>query len=95
QNYMQGYSKSNQSLYVGDIVAYDEDKGLADITVKNRFAVGDRLQIIHPSGNREILVEAMLNKKGEPVTEAAGSGISVRLPIPAGEFENAMVARYL
>ena len=95
QNYMQGYSKSNRSLYVGDITGYDDAKGLADISVKNRFAVGDRLEIVHPSGNREIVVESMLNKKGEPVTEAAGSGISVKLPLPAADLQNAMLARYL
>ncbi len=95
QNYMQGYSKSNRSLYVGDITGYDDAKGLADISVKNRFAVGDRLEIVHPSGNRDILVETMLNKKGEHVKEAAGSGITVKLPIPAADLKNAMLARYL
>jgi U32 family peptidase len=95
QNYMQGYSKSNRSLYVGDITGYDDAKGLADISVKNRFAVGDRLEIVHPSGNREIVVESMLNKKGEPVTEAPGSGISVKLPLPAADLKNAMLARFL
>jgi U32 family peptidase len=95
QNYMQGHSKSNRSLYVGDIVAYDAEQGMADIAVKNRFALGDRLQIIQPEGNREMVVETMFNKKGQPVTEAAGSGIFVRLPIPDGNFSNAMVARYL
>jgi putative protease len=57
--------------------------------------IGDRLEIVHPSGNREILVETMLNKKGEPVTEAAGSGITVKLPMPSADVKNAMLARYL
>jgi len=95
QNYMQGYSKSNQSLYVGDIVAYDAEKGLADIAVKNRFAVGDKLEIIHPSGNRDLVVETLFNKNNEAVSEAAGSGIFVRLPIAHGNLNNAMVARRL
>jgi len=95
QNYMQGHSKSNLSLYVGDIVGYDAEYGMADIAVKNRFALGDRLQIIQPEGNREIVVESLFDKKGQPVSEAAGSGIFVRLPMAAGNFHNAMVARYL
>jgi hypothetical protein len=37
----------------------------------------------------------MLNKKGEPVTEAAGSGITVKLPMPSADVKNAMLARYL
>lgn len=95
QNYMQGHSKSNLSLYVGDIVGYDAEQGMADVAVKNRFVLGDRLQIIQPEGNREIIVESMFDKKGQPVSEAAGSGIFVQLPMTAGNFSNAMVARYL
>ena len=95
QNYMQGHSKSNQSLYVGDIVSYDASKGLADIEARNKFGVGDRVQIIHPSGNTEIVIETLFNKKGEPVQEASGSGHFVRLPVKAQNLQNAMVAKYL
>lgn len=95
QNYKQGYSKSNRSLYVGDVVAYDTEKGLADIEARNKFGVGDRLQVIHPTGNQDVLVEAMFNKKGEPIQEASGSGYFVRLPIAAKDLSNAMVVKYL
>ncbi len=95
QNYKQGYSISNRSLYVGDVVAYDAEKGWADIEARNKFSVGDRLQIIHPSGNQDVLVEAMYNKKGEAIEQVAGSGYFVRLPVVAQNLNNAMVARYL
>jgi len=95
QNYKQGYSISNRSLYVGDVVAYDAEKGLADIEARNKFAVGDRLQVIHPKGNQELVVEEMFNKKGENIQEASGSGYFVRLPIEANDLSNAMVAKYL
>ncbi len=95
QNYVQGYSKSNRSLYVGDVVAYDAAKGFADIEARNKFAVGDKLQIIHPTGNQDIVVEKMLNKKGESIQEAKGSGYFVRLPVQAQDLHNAMVAKYL
>jgi putative protease len=95
QNYVQGYSSSNRSLYVGDVVAYDAATGLADIEARNKFAVGDRLQIIHPTGNHELVVEQMFNKKGENIQVASGSGYFVRLPIVANDLSNAMVVRYL
>ena len=95
QNYKQGYSISNRSLYVGDVVAYDAEKGLADIEARNKFGVGDRLQIIHPTGNQEIVVEQMFNKKGENIQEAAGSGYYVRIPLAAGDLSNAMVSKYI
>jgi len=95
QNYKQGYSSSNRSLYVGDVVAYDAEKGLADIEARNKFAVGDRLQIIHPTGNRELIVDRMFNKNGESIQEASGSGYYVRVPIHAADLDNAMVSKYI
>jgi len=38
---------------------------MEDICARNKFAVGDRLQIIHSAGNSEIMVEIMLNKKAK------------------------------
>lgn len=98
QNYMQGHSKSNNSMYVGDIIGFDAQAGLVDIEVKNRFVVGDRLQIIQPEGNCDIKVETLINKHGEAVTEAPGSGITLRMPVNTaaiGKLQNAMLARYL
>ncbi len=95
QNYVQGHSSANRSLYVGDVVDYDTERGLASIQARNKFAVGDKLQLIHPSGNRDIVVEQLFDKRGEPVQQAAGSGHFVKLPITAEALNNAMVARYL
>jgi len=77
------------------VVAYNPETGLADIEARNKFGVGDRLQIIHPTGNQELRVEHMFNKKGEEIQEASGSGYFVRVPVAAQDLRNAMVARYL
>jgi|UniRef100_UPI002F3E4451 putative protease len=95
QNYLRGHSESERQQYVGDVVNYDAASGLAEIAVKNRFAVGDRLEIIHPAGNREIKVEKLIGISGEAVNEAPGSGYRVRLPLPGGNVERALVARFL
>jgi putative protease len=93
QNYIQGHSKSNQSIYVGDIRNYNADKGWAEVDVRNKFSVGDKLQIIHPTGNQTIQIEQMFNKKGEAVETAAGSCITVNIPLPARDLNNALLAR--
>jgi putative protease len=95
QNYLKGYSESSRSQYVGDVVSYDPATGLAEIAVKNRFEVGDRLEILHPRGNREMRVETLLNAEGERVDTAPGSGHVVRMPMPGGNVERAMVARFI
>ena len=94
QNYLRGHSESDRSQYVGDVVAWDAARGLAEITVKNKFGVGDRLELILPAGNREVVVTRMENAAGEPVNIAPGSGHRVWLPLPP-EAVGAFVARYV
>jgi len=93
QNYLSGSSESSRSLYVGDVLGYDAE-GLAEIEVKNRFSVGDRIEIIRPQGNLDLVIEAMQNRDGEAVTVAPGSGHRMRIALPPG-CEGAFVARYV
>jgi putative protease len=94
QNYLQSHSKSNRSQYVGDITSFDVSSGMAEISVKNRFKIGDKLEIIHPSGNRVIELTHMQDLKGESVNVAPGNGYKVKIPL-TGNFEKALVARFL
>jgi len=94
QNYLRGYSESGRSLYVGDVLSFDAARGLAEVTVKNRFAVGDWLEIIQPGGNQDVRLACMENAEAQAITVAPGSGHTVWLPLPAGSV-GAFVARYL
>ena len=93
QNYLRGHSESAVSQYVGDVVGYDTALGLAEIVVKNRFQVGDRLEIIHPSGNRILSLDRILDNEGAGLKVAPGSGHRVRIPLEMG-LEGALVARF-
>jgi putative protease len=93
QNYLRGHSESSRSLYVGDLTGYDDD-GWAEINVKNHFAVGDRIEVIHPSGNFELQLDVMRSSDGAPVTVAPGSGYQVRIPLPQG-YSGAFIARFV
>ncbi|OIR03348.1 putative protease YdcP precursor [mine drainage metagenome] len=92
QNYMRGHSESFRQQYVGDIVACAN--GVAEIDVKNKFSIGDKLEIIHPSGNHIIQLTEMHNLEGEAVTVAPGSGHRVQIPLQ-GEMTKGMVARFI
>ncbi|MDD5480158.1 tRNA 5-hydroxyuridine modification protein YegQ [Rhodoferax sp.] len=94
QNYLRGYSESGRSLYVGDAVAFDAARGLVQVNVKNRFAVGDWLEIIAPAGNVDVLLSRMEGGDGAPLTVAPGSGHTVWLPLPESAV-GAFVARYI
>ncbi|MEN7431701.1 tRNA 5-hydroxyuridine modification protein YegQ [Chromobacterium sp. TRC.1.1.SA] len=93
QNYLTGHSKAKQSQYVGDVIEVDAD-GWALIEVKNRFGVGDKLEVIHPSGNRVIEL-AEMTRNGEPVQVAPGNGMQVRIPGLAGYDGKALITRLL
>lgn len=94
QNYLRGHSESNQSQYVGDITTSDESNGMVEILVKNRFGIGDRLEIIHPSGNRIIELDYMQDHNGKTIDVAPGSGHRVRIPL-TGNVEKAFIAKLL
>ena len=94
QNYLRGYSESGRSLYVGDAVAYDATRGLVQVNARNKFSLGDRLEIIHPTGNFDAQVTRMENADGVDVQSALGSGHTVWLDLPQ-TCVGAFVARYL
>lgn len=92
QNYLNGHSIAKQSQYVGHVTEIDAE-GWATIEVKNRFAVGDTLEIIHPNGNQTIKLE-QITRKGEAVDVAPGNGIQVKIPHMQGK-EKALIARIM
>ena len=92
QNYMRGHSENSRQQYVGDIVACAD--GIAEIDVKNKFQVGDKLEIIHPSGNHIVALTEMRSLAGETLTTAPGSGHRVQIPLQ-GELAKGMVARFI
>ncbi len=94
QNYLRGHSESGRSLYVGDVIGWDAVRGLAEIEVKNRFSVGDRIEVIHPAGNFEVALERMTRADGTSTSVAPGNGHRVWIPLP-GELPGAMLARFV
>ena len=94
QNYISGYSRSHQQQFCGEITGYDTATGMAEITAKNKFAIGDRVELILPSGNHDITVETMFDKYGNPMQEAAGGGYEVRMPLPNADCQFGLLARY-
>lgn len=92
QNYLSGASALHNSHYVGDVESVEN--GWATVTVRNRFSVGDQLEVLHPAGNRIVLLEAMTDAEGMPLSVAPGSGHTVRIPLEP-EWNKALLARLL
>lgn len=87
QNYERGNSISDKQQFVGEIVEADEQSIVVD--VKNRFAIGDELELLTPEGNQTFVLSHMENKRGETMEVAPGSGHRVKIPLAGyqgGEF---------
>lgn len=95
QNYMQGNSISRQQQFVGEVIGYDKASGLAEIDVKNKITIGDKLELIKPDGNEDIILSRMLDMHGKPMTEAKGGGYKVRIPLDVNMAERGLIARYI
>ena len=92
QNYETGSSGARRSQFVAEVKSATD--GWAEVETKNRFAVGDTLEIIHPSGNRLVQLTQMRGLEGEELQVAAGSPLRVRIPLD-GPAEGALIARLL
>lgn len=92
QNYLSGVSQTHRSQYVGAVTSIAD--GWAAVEVKNRFGVGDRLEIIHPGGNQVVTLQQLQSAAGAPITVAPGAGHQVRIPLEA-RFDKALLARLL
>lgn len=96
QNYLAGSSQNFRQRFVGEVVGYDTARGMAEIDVKNKFAIGDSLEFILPNGdNRRITLQRMEDGKGELMEEAPGGGYRVHIPVPDGDYKLGLLARDL
>lgn len=91
QNYEQGNSVGVHQQFVGEVIGYDPDRAMLEIDVKNRFAVGDGMELMLPGGNRRFMLEHIDNRRGEAVGAAPGSGHVVRIPVPGEAIDPARI----
>jgi putative protease len=92
QNYETGHSDIGHSHFVGEVRTVTD--GWAEVEVKNKFLVGDQIEVIHPSGNHIVTLEQMRNLGGEAISVAPGSPLQVRIPLE-DRFAGALLARLM
>ncbi|MEJ2694347.1 MAG: tRNA 5-hydroxyuridine modification protein YegQ [Candidatus Thiodiazotropha sp.] len=95
QNYRFGSSQAERQQFVGEVSGVDAATGLAQVEVKNKFCIGDQLELMTPEGNQTFRLQHMEDPNGVFMREAPGAGYSVRLPLPGGMVEKGLLCRYL
>ena len=81
QNYETGSSRFDHQQFVGEVL--ERNGAYLRIDVKNRFVVGDSLELMTTSGNITFELTEILDKKGNSIPDAKGSGHIVDIPVPA------------
>ena len=96
QNYEYGHSVSDKQQFVGEVLGRCDETGFAIIDVKNKFCVGDSLELMTPSGNITFALDEMLDKKNLYISDAKGSGHQVSIPLPCDvDLDFALLLRNL
>ncbi|WP_341503163.1 tRNA 5-hydroxyuridine modification protein YegQ [Gallaecimonas sp. GXIMD4217] len=96
QNYLQGSSFSDRQQFVGEVLGRCEQTGMALVDVKNRFELGDGLELMTPGGNLHFRLEQLENRRHEQIDVAPGNGHQVYVPVPAGlDLDHALLMRNL
>lgn len=95
QNYDYGYSVSTLQQFVGEFTG-ERCGELALVEVKNKFVVGDELEIMTPEKNITFTLTQMQDKKGNVVDDAKGNGHFMYVPVPADlDLQFALLMRNL
>ena len=88
QNYEMGSSNVQQQQFVAEVVDVSGSDIVVD--VKNRFAVGDTVQLMTPQGNQRFTLNTLLDKNGKAADVAPGSGHRMRIPLDGQLDEQAL-----
>jgi len=89
QRYRDSSSRSQRQLFVGEVIEIDIEKNAVLIDVKNKFSIGDNLELVTPEGNISFQLKTMTDKKGNIIDCAAGSSYKVWLPLDIPVTEDA------
>jgi len=82
QNLIESHSDSYKQRFVGEISDYDESTQLATIEVKNKFSVGDSLELLSPQGNQTFTLDQVWDLKGNEMQVVPGGGYRVKIKTP-------------
>ncbi|MBF0256904.1 MAG: tRNA 5-hydroxyuridine modification protein YegQ, partial [Gammaproteobacteria bacterium] len=79
QSYRQNSSQSQRQIFVAEVLGQTAD-GWVELEAKNKFGLGDRLELIDPAGNRKLQLQQILCADGSLIQLVAGGCHRVRVP---------------
>ena len=82
QSYETGNSHALKQQYVAEMTKKDDQTRELTFDVKNKFRIGDQLELMTPAGNFHFILDNLQSAKGEPLDVAPGSGWVVKVKLP-------------
>lgn len=69
--------------FIGSVVRYDQENGLALVEQRNKFSLGDRIQFFGPHyQEKDVTIEAMWSEEGEAIDQAPHPKQLVHIKLP-------------
>lgn len=67
-----GSQSSGNSMFIANVIGYDEEKGFVVVEMRNRFKVGDELEVLSPTDNfnKKFIVTEIYNENGDLIDDA-------------------------
>lgn len=81
QRYRASSSHSQRQIFVGDVTEFDKSNNRILIDVKNKFSIGDELELLTTAGNHPFMLQNMEDQQGTKMDCARGSGYTVWVDI--------------
>ncbi len=81
QRYRDSSSRSQRQIFAGEVIEFNKQDKRILVDIKNKITVGDEMELLTSSGNYNFILEPMVDKYGNNVDCAPGSGHQVWVDI--------------
>ncbi len=81
QRYRDNSSRSQRQIFAGEVLEFNKQENRILVDIKNKITVGDEVELLTSNGNYNFTLGAMIDKHGNTVDCAPGSGHQVWLDI--------------
>ncbi len=93
QSYRQNSSSSSRQIFVAEVRGREGD--WYELEAKNKFGVGDQVELITPEGNQAFRLESLRQPDGTEIAEVLGSSYRVWAQLPREADEFGLISRFL
>jgi putative protease len=77
QRYRDSSSRSQRQVFSGEVMKFDSDRNRILVDIKNKITLGDEMELITANGNYHFALNNIMDKNGNSIECAPGSGYQV------------------